>query len=283
MPTPEIDLHQLKVFHSVARFLSYSRAGEALSLSQPAVSRRVASLEASLGVELFTRRGRQITLTDAGRCLYDYADRIFNLTEQAARTLAQFKNLEQGEVLVGACSTVGRYVLPELLQSFRQQYPGLKISLQLGNSAQIEKLIVNGTIDLGFTGKPVQSPNLHTEPFLADELVLIISPGHSLQEKKEVRIGDLADQTLLWREEGSATRSITETYLRGHNFKTAQGIEIGDTEAIKKMVMAGAGVSFVSRYAVASELNTNLLKTAPGGEMKIARHFYLAFAKDRFL
>ena len=283
MPTPEIDLHQLKIFHSVARYLSYSRAGEALSLSQPAVSRRVANLEASLGVELFARRGRQITLTDAGRCLYDYADRIFNLAEQAARTVAQFKDLEQGEVLVGASSTVGRYVLPGMLQSFRQQYPGIKISLRLGNSAEIEKLIVVGTIDLGFTGRPVQNPNLHMEPYLADELVLIIPPDHPFQKRREVLIGDLAHQTLIWREEGSATRSVTEAYLRKHHLKAAQVMEIGDTEAIKRMVMAGTGVSFVSRYAVATELSTNLLKTAPGGEMKIARHFYLAFAKDRYL
>lgn len=279
----DLDLHQLKVFHSVARYLSYSKAGEALALSQPAVSRQVANLERSLDLELFTRRGRQVILTDAGRSLYDFADRIYNLIEQAGRAMAQFKDLERGEVLLGASATIGSYILPELLQSFRRRYPNIALSLQTGNSSFIEKLLLEGAIDLGFIGMPAQNPILHVEPYLIDELVLIIPPDHPFKDKKEISPAELAGETIIWREKGSATRTLSEAYLSAHKVKAVRVMEVGDCEAIKRLVAAGTGVAFISKYAVTLELNANLLTTASGDEMKITRHFFLAFAKDRHI
>jgi DNA-binding transcriptional LysR family regulator len=279
----DLDLHQLKVFHSVARYSSYSKAGEMLALSQPAVSRQVANLERTIGLELFTRRGRQVMLTDAGRSLYDYADRIYNLAEQARRAMFQFKDLERGEVLLGASTTIGSYILPALLQSFRERYPNIEISLETGNSAAIEKLILAGAIDLGFIGMPAQDPKLHVEPHLADELVLAVPPDHPFKEKKEISPADFAGETLIWREKGSATRAATEAYLSAHQIKTNGVIEIGNNEAIKRLVAAGMGVAFISQYALTLEVKANLLKIAGGDKMKITRYFYLIFAKDRHL
>jgi len=283
MPLFDLNLYQLKVFHSVARYSSYSKAGQALSLSQPAVSRQVAGLEKSLGLDLFTRRGRQVMLTDAGRCLYDFADRIENLVEQAERAMAQFKDLERGEVLLGASTTIGSYVLPSLLQSFRKRYPNIEISLRLGNSTAIEQLLLAGGVDLGFVGRPLQNPSLHFEPYMEDELVLAISPDHPLNNKKKVSLAEIARETLIWREKGSATREATEAYLSGHHIRAAKTMEIGDSEAIKRLVAAGIGTTFISKYAIAMELAANVLKVASGDEIKIARRFYLAHAKDRHL
>lgn len=275
----ELNLYQLKVFYSVARRLSYSRAGEELALSQPAVSRQVAGLEKSLGLDLFVRRGHRILLTDPGRCLFEYADRIFDLASEAQRAVTQYKDLERGRILLGTCSVVAAHILPPLLHDFQQLHPHIEISLQTGNSNRVAQMMAGGELDLALTGCPACPPGLQCEPFLREEMVLITSPGHPLTGKNDPLPADLAGQTLIWRERGSATRNAVEQYLARHGIKPGRVMEIPDTETIKRLVAANHGVAFVSRRAVSLEASAGMLALVPGPAMRIPGEIYLVSTK----
>ncbi|MFZ5646115.1 MAG: LysR substrate-binding domain-containing protein [Bacillota bacterium] len=276
----ELNLYQLKVFYSVARRLNYSRAGEELALSQPAVSRQVAALEKSLGLELFVQRGRQVELTDAGRNLFEYADRIFDLTQQAERTMSQFKDLERGRVIIGAGTTIGSYILPPILRAFQEKYPNIDTILSLGNSMAIEQLVSERKLDLGLVGGQVNNPALHVEPYIQDELVMIFSPDHPLYNKK-IRVKDFEKETLIWREKGSAARIIVENFLDDKKIVFNKEVEIGDTEAIKRLVAAQMGVAFVSKRAVTLELSVDVLRLINSNELVIPIQYYVISAKDQ--
>jgi len=277
----EINLYQLKIFYSVARHLNYSRAGDELALSQPAVSRQVAALEKSLGLELFVQRGRQVELTDVGRNLFGYADGIFDLAKKAERAMSQFKELDQGQVLIGAGATVGSYILPPILRAFQERYPNINAILRLGNSTAIEQLVSEKKLDLGLIGGQVKNPSLHVEPYLRDELAMILSPNHPLHNKKEIQIEDFEKETLLIREEGSAARIMVENYLAEKKFIFNKLVEIGDTVAIKRMVAAEMGVAFVSKHALSLELSSGLIKVLDNPEYQIPMSFYVISAKKQ--
>lgn len=276
----ELNLYQLKVFYSVARHLNYSRAGEDLALSQPAVSRQVAALERSLGLELFVQRGRQVELTDAGRNLFEYADRIFDLAKQAERAMSQFKDLERGQVLIGASTTVGSYILPPVLRAFQERYPNIDAVLRLGNSRAIEQLVSERKLDLGLVAGQVKNPALHVEPYFRDDLVMIFSPDHPINNKKDPVEG-LAKETLIWRETGSAARALVEQFLDDKQLNFAKKVEVGDTEAIKRLVAAKMGVAFVSKQAISLELSAGLIKASDHVEYRIPMSFHVISAKDQ--
>lgn len=277
----ELNLYQLKIFYSVARNLSYSKAGEELALSQPAVSRQVAALEKSLELELFVQRGRQVELTDAGRSLFDYADRIFDLAGLAERAMSQFKDLERGQVLIGASTVIGSYVLPPALRAFQERYPNIDISLRLGNSATIEQLVLDRQLDLGFVGSPVKAPALHVEPYDEDDLVLALSPAHPLKDKKNILLADFQEETLIWREKGSASRALVERFLETHGGVFKKKMEISGTEAIKRLVAAGVGLTFISRQAVSLEVSLGILRLVNNNEFQIPMRYYVISAKDQ--
>ncbi len=213
----ELNPFQLKAFYVVAKHLNFTRAAKEMSLSQPAVSRQVASLEKSLGLELFIQRGRRVELTDAGRNLYYYSDRIFEYVEQAEQSMSQFKDLERGKVLIGACTTVGGYVLPPLLKAFQERYPNINIVLRMGNSEEIERLVAEREIDLGLIGGPLKNTILYAEPYFQDELVMISSSNHFLKGRKNVKAQEIAGETLIWREQGSASRFLMEQFFADNN------------------------------------------------------------------
>ncbi|MFZ5597531.1 MAG: LysR substrate-binding domain-containing protein, partial [Bacillota bacterium] len=276
----DLNLYQLKIFYSVARHLNYSRAGEEMALSQPAVSRQVAALEKSLGLELFVQRGRQVELTDVGRSLFEYADRIFDLTQQADRAMSQFKDLERGQVVIGASTTIGSYVLPPILRAFQEKHPHIDIILRMGNSMAIEQLVSERKLDLGLVDGQVDNPALYVEPYIQDELVIIFSPDHPLFNKK-VRVKDFEKETLIYREKGSAARIIVEKFLDDKKIVFNKKVEIGNTEAIKRLVAAQMGVAFVSRRAVTLELSLGILRLINSNELVIPIQYYVISAKNQ--
>ncbi|MFZ5642669.1 MAG: selenium metabolism-associated LysR family transcriptional regulator [Bacillota bacterium] len=277
----ELNFYQLKAFYMVAKHLNFSRAAEEMSLSQPAVSRQVAALEKNLGLELFVQRGRRVELTDAGRSLFDYADRIFELAEQAERAVSQFKDLERGKVLIGASKTVGSYILPPLLRAFQERYPNIDITLRMGNSEEVEQLVDEKDIDIGFIGGQAKNISIHSEPYLKDELVVIISPEHYLNSKKDVSVKDITGLPLIWREKGSITRSLMEDFFNNNKIEFEKKIEIGCTEAIKRLVAAGVGIAFVSRSSISLELSAGILRVIDSNELQIPMYFSVILTKDQ--
>ncbi len=245
------------------------------------MSRQVAALEKSLGLELFIQRGRRVELTDAGRSLYDYADRIFDLAEQAERAVSQFKDLERGNVLIGASTTVGSYVLPPVLRAFQERYPNIDITIKMGNSEDIERLVAEKEIDIGLVGGPVKNTIIHAEPYFQDELVMISSSEHPLHDKKSVSAEDIVGETLIWREKGSAARFFMEHFFDTRKIVFNKKLEIGCTEAIKRLVAEGVGIAFVSRYAISMELSAGILKVVNSSELQIPIFFSAILIKDQ--
>ncbi|SFG77341.1 DNA-binding transcriptional regulator, LysR family [Desulfotomaculum arcticum] len=275
----ELNLYHLKTFYTVARHLNYSRAGEELAISQPAVSRQVAALEKSLCMDLFVQRGRQVELTDAGRSLFDYADRIFHLVNRAERTLAEYKDLERGQVFFGAGITIGCWLIPQIMKSFQQMHPHIEVSLLLANSSTIERMVTCGDLDLGFTAGSIMNPALHMESIFREELVLVISSQHPLV-RPNITAAELKGETLLWREKGSAARDLVEQYLEEEGLTFKNRAEVSDSGAIKQLVIDQMGAAFLPHHAVEQELKSGVLYRVEYGNSIIELNCHIVSVKD---
>lgn len=278
-----MNLHHLRIFHTVALYASYSRAADALQLSQPAVSMQVRKLEENLRVALFEQVGRSLALTDAGRKLKEYADHIFRLDSEAETVMAEYVGLKRGHLRVGASTTPGAYLLPPAISRFEQRYPGVRISLRIENSRRTHQRLLEGDIDLGVVGEePVPDPAVHRELFLRDCLVVVTSPSHPLAGAgAPISAKELSEQRLVVREPGSSTRDILETRMREASLPFRPALELASTEAIKHAVAAGLGVAVLSAYAVQWEVSCGKLARVALHGLSLDRELFLATLADR--
>lgn len=275
-----MNFHRLNVFYLVARLESFSQAAEELYTSQPNVSKHVHQLEAELGVSLFHRLGGSIELTEAGRAVYRYAQQIFDLTAELQRTLAELEGLARGYLRLGASSTPGLYLLPELVAAFGHHYPGLEMSFSIGNSQQVVEEILAGKLDLGFVEGFVETVGLQRQPFGRDEVVLIAPSRHRLAGQADITAAELAGETFVGREAGSGTRQAMESLMASLDLSPPRTLELPSCEAVKRAVAAGLGLSFVSRSAIDLELNQGLLTVLSGSGLSLSRQLYVISRKD---
>jgi DNA-binding transcriptional LysR family regulator len=275
-------LRQLEVFLAVAREKSFSLAAKKIRSSQPTLSEHVSELETELGKQLFFRRGRRrvVTVTEAGRVFAEFAERAISAIEGGRQALADLDGLAHGSLLIGASTTPGLYVLPRIIAAFRTKYPGVDVKLQIANSQAIEGRVRERELDLGIVGGHALRPGEEClTAGMRDELVLIVAPAHAWSRRRDVTPESLADEPLLVREEGSATRSVTERALQRVKFRVA--MELDHTEAIKQGVMAGLGVAFVSLYAVQGEIAAGRLRALRLRGVRIQRHFHIIHHEAR--
>ncbi len=274
-------MRQLEVFLAVARAQSFSRAAERIHLSQPTLSEHTRELETELGVPLFARRSRSVVLTEAGRVFEDYATRVVATLAAGRQALAELDGLQRGSLVVGASTTPGTYVLPALIARFRRQYPGIAIGLRIANSRLVEERVRDGEVDVAVIGGHMLG---RTERCVAagivDELQLIVPPDHPVRERTMSR-AKLARERLLSREDGSATRQVTERALRQAGVAFQPAMELDHTETIKRAVMAGLGVAFVSQFAVADEVREGRLRTIAVERVRMRRHFHVVHDERR--
>jgi DNA-binding transcriptional LysR family regulator len=249
-----VNLHQLRTFESVARHRSFTRAAEELALTQPAVSVQVKALEESLGTDLFDRAGRQVTLTEAGESLIEYARRILGLLEEARSVIDDLHELRRGRVSISTVTTPGAYVLPPLLGAFQALYPGIRISLEVTNRATVRRRLLDNDVDLTIMGRPPQDLEHVATPFLPNDLVVIAAPTHPLAGKRRIPLARVAEEPLVMREAGSGTRVAVEEHFKEHDLEPRLGLEVGDNSGVKEAVAAGLGVSILSRHALEMEL-----------------------------
>jgi DNA-binding transcriptional LysR family regulator len=276
-----MDFPRLTVFQAAARRLSFSQAAADLHLSQPAVSKHIGQLEAELGVKLFQRAGNRVELTDAGRILADYAERVATLNEEVRRVLGELAGAKRGYLRLAASSTPGLYLLPEALAHFVQRYPGIEISLQLSNSDAVAQQVLRGAADLGFVGIRPELPGLQVRPFAEDQIVLATPTDHRLARGAAFSRELLTDETLILREVGSGTRQVVEAGLAQLQVRPGRVIEMAGCEGVKRGVAAGLGVGFASRRALALELAQGLIHISPVVEFTFRRGLYVLARKDR--
>jgi DNA-binding transcriptional LysR family regulator len=277
-------LRQLEVFMAVAQAQSFHRAAERLHTSQPALSQHVRELEDELGVRLLDRLRRTVQPTDAGRLLLDHAHRVFATLDSAREVIGELKGLQRGSLLIGASTTPGIYVLPRVIGVFRQRHPNITVNLRIANSQVIEERIRANELDLGVVGGHGLAPGEECLAVgLVDELVLIVWPGHPWARRREITPEQLVSVPLLFREEGSATRHVTERALQRARVSYRAAMELDHTEAIKQAVMAELGLAFVSMYTIRGELAARRLHAVRLRGVPIHRHFHVIHNEARAL
>lgn len=278
-----MNFHQLHIFNVVAKNRSYSKAAAELYLSQPTVSVHLQKLEQELGLELFEQLGRNIYLTDAGRMLFSYTQKIFSLAEEAERALEELQGLHKGRIRLGAGTTPGVYYLPELLGQFKEDYPGIELILDVANSQEIEKKILANQLDIGVIGRPSGEADLISESFRSDRLVLILSPHHPLLRQDKITLDDIARQRFILREPGSSTRQVIEDAFARQGIHLRTAMEYANTDGIKHAVAANLGIGIISELAVRLCGQTGLVIVRDIPEMEITRPFSLIYHKDKHL
>jgi len=258
-----ISLRKLEVFAAVAQLGSVTKAAKQLFLSQSAVSMALADLENNHDGELFIRRGRTLILNDRGKLLLPLAEKILKQTANFAKRLESSAQEPTGELTIGASTTIGNYLLPLLIANFSKKHPKARIVMRVGNTKEISHLLERGQLDLALIEGPCHIESLRQAHWRDDQLVIIVSPDHSWASKEEISHLELQEAEWIMRETGSGTREVFEYALGVPLNQLAAIIELGHTEAIKKAVEAGLGVSCLSRLAVQRELDLGVLVAIP--------------------
>ncbi len=278
-----MNLQQLRTFRVVAQQRSYSRAAQLLYLSQPGVSLQVRALEQSIGMPLFERSGRQMRLTEAGAALLEYADRILSLVDESQQALEELGNARRGIVRVAASTTAGIYIVPRALGGFHRQNPGVRLTLDVVNRFTVADRLLRDEVDVAVMGLIEDAHDLQVEPFLPNELVVIASPRHPLARRKRIAIADLANETLLLREQGSGTRTDIERMFAKGQLVMRLGMELRSSGAIKQAVAADLGIAIIPLHAIELELLAKRLVTLNVEGFPIRRDWSIARRAGRRL
>ncbi len=230
-------------------------------MSQPAVTFQIRQIEEYFNTRLFDRTHNKISLTEAGRQVYEYAEQIFKLYNELENSVRKMTGEVRGILTFGASTTIAEYMLPSLLGDFNKRYPDVAIRLRVSNTEGIVAMVENNTIDLGVVEAPVSNKNLVVQTCRIDQLVAIVPPDHPLAGKRTVSLNDLLTEPFICREEGSGTREVIAEYVVriSPNASLDVAIELGSPEAVKGAVEAGMGVSIVSRATIQKELRLGTL------------------------
>ena len=275
---------RLQVFHTVARLLSFTKAAESLHMTQPAVTFQVRQLEEYFNTRLFDRAHNRISLTEAGKRVYEYAEEIFDLYAKMENAVRDITGEISGILIIGASTTIAEYMLPSLLGDFKKKYPDITVQLRVSNSDGIVTMVENNDIDLGVVESPVLNKNLVVEECRKDRLVAIVPPQHALSGNETVTIKELLEHDYIAREEGSGTREVIHEHLADAGYKSADlhvAMELGSPEAIKGAVEAGMGVSIASEVSIHKELQLGTL-VALELSPSLERPFSFVHQKQKF-
>lgn len=278
-----MNLHQLELFTAVADHGSFTRAAQALHISQPSVSARIRDLEVSLGQQLFEQVGRRIYLTDAGQELRERAEIILQQVEETRRALDEIHGLQRGRLRVVATTTVGTYVLPALLGRFNRHYPGISLALNVTNWSRAVELLRRNRMDLAVLGPTEEMDDMTVTDFMKNELIVAAAPTHPLVGRQAVPFAELATYPVVVREAGSGTRSDTERLFADHGLQPILSMELRHSAAIKQGVQAGLGIALLSRQSVGMELAIGTLAMLDVEGLPIRRDWHIVHLRDRRL
>ncbi len=279
-----MDIHHLKIFVSVYKNKSFTRASEQLHISQPTISEHIKNLETSLDCRLFDRLGRSIMPTVEADVLYPRALQLLDDLERIQEEVSATGGDVKGRILIGASTIPGAYILPRKAHTFKQQFPDTVFEILIEDSKKITEMVLNHDLLCGIVGAKMESEKLNYIPLIEDELILVSSRGMS--SKKLLKPQELLSLEFLSREKGSGTRQTFENYL-GKKKISAEKLHIvatlGSTSAIIQALKAGLGVSVLSRIAVQEELDRGILKEITIQGMKMKRSFFMIRLKKRTL
>ena len=278
-----MDIRQLKTFQTVAATLSFTRSAELLDYAQSSVTAQIRALEAELGVPLFDRLGRHVALTDAGRKLLDYADKILRLVDEAA--VAVTDTLEpSGDLVIAAPETLSTYRLPPLLKQFRARFPRVQLILRSLTVGEALAQLSDGRVDIAvlLTDPPPEASGIVVLPLIEERFMLLAAPEHPVVKSGRVHPDDLRTETLLLTEAGCTYRTAFENVLRTAGVRPAAVMEFGSVEAIKQCVMANLGIALLPEISVCSEIEQGHLVALPWFAPHFRMHTRLLWHKDKW-
>lgn len=268
--------HRLKTFISVAKNLSFTKAAQELFLTQPAITKHIQSLETEYQVRLFDRTGNKISLTKAGERLLERGEKIQESYRQLEYEMHLFNNDCNGELRLGASTTIAQYVLPGILADFIKNFPHIHLSLLNGNSQTIETNLQEHRIDLGLVEGISRLPNLRYSTFMQDELVAVLRTNSRMKVPDEISIYDLPNYPLVLRERGSGTLDVVEKFLNSRDIKLSALnvlMYLGSTESIKRFLEQTDCLGIVSIRSIARELAAGIFRVVEIKEMELSREF----------
>ena len=254
-----MNFDQLRGFLETAREKSFTRAAEKLFRTQPAVSLQIKSLEDELGQRLLERHGKRVSLTEAGRLLFNRAEQIFSIVDVIRSDMSGLGKLKTGRLTIGTSDTNCAYVLPAVVEAFRISYPGVEIQLTDRMSPEVARLVVDGSVDFGIATLPVNDNRLDTEPLFQRKDVVIAKPGHALSIRTRLSLSRVAEEPLLALEKGSTSRSLTDRIFLEAGIQPRIAMELGSIEVIKKFVEIGLGIAIVPEVSVRAEIESGRL------------------------
>lgn len=275
---------RLQVFHAVAKHLSFTKAAEALFMTQPAVTFQIRQLEEQFNTRLFDRINGRITLTPGGLIALEYAERILGLSSELDMRLKELSGHVAGPLLIGASTTIAEFLLPKVIGEFKALFPDVVPRLFVANSEAVQNRIVERSLDLGFIEGDSHLPSLETDVCCRDEMQVICAPSYPLASEKSIVSKKLIDHAYISREPGSGTREVIDHYLAKTGLAPSSlrvVMEAGSPEALKGLVSTGLGFSIMSRATVAREVKLGELVRIPLSP-RLIRHLSVVYPKDRF-
>ena len=277
-------INQIEIFCKIIELGSFSKAADALHLTQPTLTEHIKSLEDYLGAILIDRLGREIIPTKAGEIFHEYAQKILKLKGEAEQRIKSLEGELKGGLAVGASTIPGEYILPHLMKGFRDNFPDIFITLEISDTKKVIEDILNNRIELGVVGAIMESAKLEYHRFVKDELLLVVSPVFPWSKIKSITLEKLKELPFVLREKGSGTQMVMEENLRGHGVGSVQLnviMRLGSTTAVIQAIKSGVGCSILSRHAVKEDLTNGTLKTVSIEKIKIFRNFYIVLRRGK--
>lgn len=271
---------RLKVFYTVAKRLSFTKAAEELFISQPAVTKHIHELEQQLGMALFERIGNKIKITHAGSILLQYADEIFSSYRSLEYDINQLKHAQGGLLPIGASTTIAQYLIPSVLAKFNQRYTDIKTSLISGNTEQIEQALLEKHIQLGIIEGRSKNPQLKYVELAKDEIALIGNVKYEYGSGEPLTAAELKTVPILLREHGSGTLEVITEELKRLKLKVTDlniAMYMGSTESIKSYLYHAPCAAFLSLQAVKRELEAGEFKILPVQHFQLVRKFHFVY------
>jgi len=271
-----MDLRHLALFCRIVDLKSFSLAAAELHMTQPAASLQIRSLERQLGATLLDRSTRAVTPTDTGRVLYRYARQMLELQEQARERIGNLSDLKEGAVAVGASTGPGEHIMPRLITEFRQSHPDVRVGLRVADTHEVIDEVLVRRLEIGVVGAVSHRDELEVRPLARDEIVFICPPDHPWAGRDDVTFAELLREPLVVQQEGAGVRDVFEEHLRRRGVRPDDlhvAYEMGLMESVKQAVMAGAGVTCVSKFAVAVEVANGTLAVVRLADFRVERDF----------
>jgi DNA-binding transcriptional LysR family regulator len=270
----------------VVELRSFTKAAEAVLLSQPTVSEHIRSLEEMLGEKLLDRLGRDVLPTPAGQILYRHARRILRLREEAIQAITNYKGQLSGRLIIGASTIPGTYILPKIIGSFKTLYPSIQLMLRISGTGEIVEAVLQGDLEIGLVGSKWKDRRLKAEEIFSDELVLTVYPEHPWRSRKEVAMEEIYGQPFILRERDSGTRMVMSQILEARDFDFSRlrvVAEVSTTQAVVQSIKARIGISILSQQAVQEEIERGALVAVSIRGIHLFRPFYLVQRTNRQL